>query len=97
MAFMAPIECLTIFSGLDYALKIVCVSSTELIAEDTMSQAIAIIFQVFGGLGIFLLGMKNMSDGMQAVAGEKMRKLIGLATNNRLLGEILTKIALSIH
>ena len=51
-----------------------------------MSQTIAIIFQVFGGLGIFLLGMKNMSDGMQAVAGEKMRKLIGLATNNRFLG-----------
>ncbi len=51
-----------------------------------MSQAIAIICQVFGGLGIFLLGMKNMSDGMQAVAGERMRKLIGLATNNRILG-----------
>jgi phosphate:Na+ symporter len=51
-----------------------------------MSQALAIICQVFGGLGVFLLGMKNMSDGMQAVAGERMRKLIGLATNNRLLG-----------
>ena len=51
-----------------------------------MSQTIAIIFQVFGGLGVFLLGMKNMSDGMQAVAGERMRKLVGLATNNRLLG-----------
>ncbi len=51
-----------------------------------MPQAITIIFHVFGGLGIFLLGMKNMSDGMQAVAGERMRKLIGLATDNRLMG-----------
>lgn len=51
-----------------------------------MSQSMEIIFTVIGGLGIFLLGMKNMSDGMQAVAGERMRKLIGLATNNRILG-----------
>lgn len=46
--------------------------------------AIKIIFSVIGGLGIFLLGMKNMSEGMQAVAGEKMRKLINSVTNNRL-------------
>jgi phosphate:Na+ symporter len=51
-----------------------------------MPQTITIIFHVFGGLGIFLLGMKNMSDGMQAVAGERMRKLIGLASDNRLMG-----------
>lgn len=51
-----------------------------------MPQSIEIIFTVVGGLGIFLLGMKNMSDGMQAVAGERMRKLIGIATNNRFLG-----------
>jgi phosphate:Na+ symporter len=51
-----------------------------------MSQlAIEIIFQVCGGLGIFLLGMKNMSEGMQAVAGERLRKLIGAVTNNRLM------------
>ncbi|HRT24847.1 MAG TPA: Na/Pi cotransporter family protein [Anaerohalosphaeraceae bacterium] len=41
--------------------------------------------QVFGGLGIFLLGMKNMSEGMQAIAGERLRKLIGAITNNRLM------------
>ena len=51
-----------------------------------MSQVLQIIFTVAGGLGVFLLGMKNMSDGMQAVAGERMRKLIGIATNNRFLG-----------
>lgn len=51
-----------------------------------MPQLVEIIFTVVGGLGVFLLGMKNMSDGMQAVAGERMRKLIGIATNNRFLG-----------
>jgi phosphate:Na+ symporter len=46
---------------------------------------IKLIFEVFGGLGIFLLGMKNMSEGMQAVAGERLRKLIGAVTSNRFL------------
>ena len=48
-------------------------------------MALDIIFQVCGGLGIFLLGMKNMSEGMQAVAGERLRKMIGAITNNRLM------------
>lgn len=42
-----------------------------------------------GGLGIFLLGMKNMSDGMQAVAGASLRSLIGIVTNNRFLATIV--------
>jgi phosphate:Na+ symporter len=50
-----------------------------------MNQTLEIIYQVCGGLGIFLLGMKNMSEGMQAVAGERLRKMIGAVTNNRLL------------
>ncbi len=40
---------------------------------------------VIGGLGLFLLGMKNLSDGMQAVAGTSLRRLIGAVTNNRIL------------
>jgi phosphate:Na+ symporter len=43
------------------------------------------VFGIIGGLGIFLLGMKNVSEGMQAVAGDKLRKLINAVTNNRLL------------
>lgn len=42
-------------------------------------------FGLIGGLGIFLLGMKNMSEGMQAVAGSKLRKLISMATENRMM------------
>ena len=40
---------------------------------------------VIGGLGIFLFGMKNMSEGMQAVAGNRMRVLINAVTNNRFM------------
>lgn len=43
------------------------------------------IFSVVGGLGIFLLGMKNMSEGLQTIAGDRLRKLIGMVTNNRIL------------
>jgi phosphate:Na+ symporter len=41
------------------------------------------ILHIAGGLGIFLLGMKNMSEGMQAVAGSRMRQLVNAVTNNR--------------
>lgn len=46
-------------------------------------------FELLGGLGIFLLGMKNMSDGMQAVAGNSLRRIIGLVTNNRIAATIV--------
>jgi len=43
------------------------------------------IFELAGGLGLFLLGMKNMSEGMQAVAGSGLRRIISAVTNNRLM------------
>jgi len=46
--------------------------------------ALSMLSSVVGGLGIFLLGMKNMSEGIQAVAGDRLRKLIGAVTENRL-------------
>lgn len=53
-------------------------------------------FGVLGGLGIFLLGMKNMSEGMQAVAGDKLRQMIGAVTNNRFIactvGAVMTAL-----
>ncbi|MCA9035821.1 MAG: Na/Pi cotransporter family protein [Planctomycetaceae bacterium] len=44
-----------------------------------------LVFGLIGGLGIFLLGMKYMSEGMQAVAGSSLRRMIGAVTNNRFL------------
>lgn len=47
-------------------------------------QLFTILLEVVGGLGIFLLGMKNMSEGVQAVAGPRLRKIIDFATGNRI-------------
>lgn len=61
-----------------------------------VQKIVEILFVVIGGLGVFLLGMKFMSEGMQAVAGERLRKLIGAVTNNRFLacgvGTVVTSI-----
>jgi phosphate:Na+ symporter len=45
-----------------------------------------VIFQSLGGLGMFLFGMKIMSEGLQKVAGKKMRQILGMVSNNRLVG-----------
>ena len=53
------------------------------------SSIVKLVFELVGGLGIFLLGMKNMSEGMQTVAGSSLRKMIGVVTNNRFLATIV--------
>ncbi|MCL1787598.1 MAG: Na/Pi symporter, partial [Defluviitaleaceae bacterium] len=50
------------------------------------SYLIQNIFLVFGGLGLFLYGMKNLVDGLEVMAGNKMRSIIERATANRFLG-----------
>ena len=45
-----------------------------------------IIFQSLGGLGLFLFGMKIMSEGLQKVAGNKMRQILAMVSNNRFVG-----------
>jgi phosphate:Na+ symporter len=47
--------------------------------------ALTIAMSVIGGLGIFMLGMKHMSEGMQAIAGNSLRRMISVVTNNRFL------------
>lgn len=64
-----------------------------------LSALSQLVFELIGGLGIFLLGMKNMSEGMQAVAGNSLRRLIGAVTGNRFLaiavGAIVTCVVQS--
>ena len=58
-----------------------------------------LVGELVGGLGIFLLGMKFMSEGMQAVAGNSLRRLISTVTGNRffaiIVGVIVTCIVQS--
>ena len=42
-----------------------------------------------GGLGMFLFGMHLMSDGLEAAAGEKMKKLLEKLTSNTFMGVII--------
>jgi len=44
------------------------------------------IFLILGGLGLFLLGMKIMSDGLQKIAGDRMREILKKSTSNRFMG-----------
>jgi phosphate:Na+ symporter len=48
-------------------------------------EAFTIIYTLLGGLGIFFFGMKFMSDGLQAVAGDVIRKIINSITGNRFM------------
>jgi len=50
---------------------------------------ISTILAIFGSLGLFLFGMKVMSQGLQKVSGEGLRALIRNMTQNRFAG-ILT-------
>ncbi len=44
------------------------------------------IFGAVGGLGLFLLGMNYMREGLQTVAGSTFRRMIHLITANRVFG-----------
>ncbi len=48
-----------------------------------------LMFGLFGGLGLFLFGMKVMSEGLQKVAGDRMRKILAALTNNRIIGTLV--------
>ncbi len=48
-----------------------------------------VLFQAIGGLGLFLMGMKIMSEGMQRSAGDRLRKILRILTYNRFIGVIV--------
>ncbi len=45
-----------------------------------------LLFEFFGGLGIFLLGIKFMGEGLQASAGDRLRDILDRFTSNPFLG-----------
>ena len=51
-----------------------------------MTALSAMLVTVLGGLGVFLLGMKHLSEGLQAVAGRELRRIMTLATTHRAAG-----------
>ncbi|MBR2838585.1 MAG: Na/Pi cotransporter family protein [Kiritimatiellae bacterium] len=51
-----------------------------------MTAVLAMLVTVLGGLGVFLLGMKHLSEGLQAVAGRELRRFMTFATTHRAAG-----------
>jgi len=45
-----------------------------------------ILLQTLGGLGLFILGMKMMTEGLQATAGQKIRRILEAISSNRIMG-----------
>jgi Na/Pi-cotransporter len=48
-----------------------------------------LILGMLGGLAIFLFGMEMSADGLQKVAGNKMRTILGKLTNNPFMGVVV--------
>ncbi|MCI5648692.1 MAG: Na/Pi cotransporter family protein [Fusicatenibacter sp.] len=48
-----------------------------------------VVMSLVGGLGFFLYGMKLMSEGLQKVAGSKMRRILEVFTKNRVIGVLV--------
>ncbi|MGA9238824.1 Na/Pi cotransporter family protein, partial [Robiginitalea sp.] len=51
-----------------------------------MTYAFTDILQLVGALGLFLFGMKAMSDALTKLAGDRMRAILAGLTSNRFLG-----------
>lgn len=47
------------------------------------------MFALFGGFGMFLYGMNIMAEGLQKTAGNKMKNLLGILTNNRFVAVLV--------
>ncbi|MDO5551230.1 MAG: Na/Pi cotransporter family protein [Lachnospiraceae bacterium] len=52
-------------------------------------EAVGVLFQFIGGLGMFLYGMNAMADGLQKSAGSRLQQLLGVLTSNKLLGVLV--------
>ena len=52
------------------------------------------IFALMGSLGLFLYGMKIMSEGLEKFAGERLRSILAWMTKNRFMG-VLTGVTLT--
>ena len=44
------------------------------------------LFNLLGGLAVFMYGMKVMSDNLERVAGRKIRAMMSKVSSNRLMG-----------
>jgi phosphate:Na+ symporter len=55
-----------------------------------------LVVGLLGGLSLFLFGMDKMSDALKNVAGEKMKDILGILSNNRIMGLITGAIVTAV-
>lgn len=66
------------------------VAQTEEKRKGTQNDMDAsILLALAGGLGLFLFGMKLMSEGIEKAAGDKLRRILEMFTSNRFLGMLV--------
>lgn len=53
-----------------------------------MNYSIIDFLSLLGAVCLFLYGMKVMSEGLQKMAGDRLRNILGIMTKNRVLGVI---------
>ena len=51
---------------------------------------------IFGGLGLFLYGMKLMSDGLENIAGERLKGILEKITSNKIMGVLVGTIVTAV-
>lgn len=59
-----------------------------------MEYTVIDFISLLGSVGLFLYGMKVMSEGLQKVAGDRLRNILGVMTKNRIMG-VLTGILIT--
>lgn len=59
-----------------------------------MDYSLLDFLSLLGAVCLFLYGMKVMSEGLQKVAGDRLRNILGIMTRNRLTG-VLTGIVIT--
>jgi len=56
----------------------------------------SIVAGLLGGLGLFIYGMKQMSEGLQKTAGKKLRRILAVLTNKPIMGVAVGTVVTSI-
>jgi phosphate:Na+ symporter len=70
---------------------ITCIIAGSAFAKELEAASIDVfrlLMGLFGGLSLFLFGIDQMSQGLKAVAGDRMASLLGGMTRNRFMGAI---------
>ena len=59
-----------------------------------MNYSVIDFISLLGSVCLFLYGMKVMSEGLQKVAGDRLRNILGIMTRNRVTG-VLTGVLIT--